>query len=55
MKCLRIMFTYKRFKDAYKLEHELHELFKNKRIKGEWFNLNEEDLVLLADKLRASI
>ncbi len=37
-----------------KLEHELHELFKNKRVKGEWFNLSEEDLKVLADKLRTT-
>jgi hypothetical protein len=36
--------------DAEKL---LHELFNEKRCHGEWFLLNEEDLVLIKERLRA--
>lgn len=31
-------------------EHVLHVLFKDKRVRGEWFNLNEEDLKLISSR-----
>ena len=31
-------------KDIYKLELELHKKFQKKRLNGEWFNLNENDI-----------
>jgi len=30
--------------DAYKMERALHEHFKDKWVKGEWFDLNEDDM-----------
>ena len=35
---------YKEVVDLYSKERELHNLFSNKRIDGEWFELNESDL-----------
>jgi hypothetical protein len=40
---LKIIASYK-VKDAEKIEHELHTVFKNKRLKREWFELNKRDL-----------
>ena len=34
------------------LENKLHEIFKNKRIRGEWYNLNTEDIRQCMTKLR---
>jgi hypothetical protein len=33
--------------DAKNVEYNLHKIFKNKRVSGEWFNLNDDDLKLL--------
>ena len=37
-------------KDMFKLEKTLHNHFKNKRIKGEWFNLLESDIDIFRKK-----
>jgi len=39
--------------DIYWAEHHLHKFFHDKRIRGEWFNLTEEDIAMLKklDKL----
>ena len=31
--------------EAFELETELHNMFRDKRISGEWFDLNEKDIV----------
>jgi hypothetical protein len=36
---------YEKVIDLYKKEKELHDLFNKKRISGEWFNLDEKDLL----------
>lgn len=41
--------TAKKFKDAKSIETQLHHLFEDKRVKGEWFSLNEDELKILAD------
>ncbi|WP_408041255.1 GIY-YIG nuclease family protein [Tenacibaculum amylolyticum] len=33
------------------METELHRLFKNKRVRGEWFNLDIDDLIILNKKM----
>ncbi len=35
---------YKYIEDAPRLEKEIHALFGNKRIKGEWFQLSLDDI-----------
>ena len=45
-------------KEYKSLEKHLHEKYKNHRIKGEWFNFNESDLIdleLTLDYLQNSI
>jgi len=34
----------KKFKNASKVEHKIHENFKSNRVKGEWFNFTENEL-----------
>jgi hypothetical protein len=41
--------------DMHKLEKTLHEKYKNKRHKGEWFNLSETDLKEIQDTLQGEI
>lgn len=31
-------------KDAYKIEHELHQRYANRRIRGEWFELDKDEI-----------
>jgi hypothetical protein len=38
------LITIKKVKDAYNIETTLHDTFKQKYIKSEWFNLNELDI-----------
>lgn len=40
------LITYTKTDDYTKLELEMHERFSDKRRKGEWFDLNEEDLMI---------
>lgn len=34
------------------VEKEIHEIFVNKRYKGEWFKLDKDDLIILKNKLK---
>ncbi len=36
--------------DPTKTERQLHKIFKNKRMTGEWFELNEEDVLFIKDR-----
>lgn len=36
------------------MEKELHNLFKNKKHRGEWFFLNENDIYLIKEYLNAN-
>lgn len=42
---LHILFIYK--EHVYKIEKALHKHFKEKKLSGEWFNLNENDLKII--------
>lgn len=35
-------------KRAYEIERRIHEVFKAKRVRGEWFKLSEDDLSAIA-------
>ena len=35
------------YPDCYKAESDLHKLFANKRVRGEWFELSNEDIVAI--------
>jgi hypothetical protein len=35
------------YKGGFKIEREIHSTFKDKRVRGEWFKLNSDDLELL--------
>ena len=39
------------FVTAYDAEMRLHRMFKDKRMNGEWFNLNSEDILFITSKL----
>lgn len=41
--------------DMNKLESELHNLYENKQIKGEWFNLDENDVAYIKSLESAQI
>jgi len=41
----------KRTSYPYRLEHLLHNIFKNSNISGEWFKLSEDDLIFLIKEL----
>jgi len=34
------------------LEKELHQQFSNKRIRGEWFELNDKDINTIIEKMK---
>ncbi|PIF05305.1 MAG: hypothetical protein CSA36_07585 [Draconibacterium sp.] len=46
------IFTIKFWECEKKVETEIHKLFKNKRIRGEWFKLNIDDLVKLNNRMK---
>ncbi len=46
--------NYYKVKNAYKMEDELHDFFKGKRLNGEWFELNQTDLQLIYDLIKES-
>jgi hypothetical protein len=35
------------YPDCYKAESDLHKLFANKRVRGEWFELSNEDIMVI--------
>jgi len=39
-----ILIAVKRYKDPYRKESQLHKAFADKRIRGEWYELNRQDL-----------
>ena len=41
---IEVIYTYK---GGFKIEKEIHNTFKDKRVRGEWFKLKSEDLELL--------
>lgn len=41
---VEIIYIHKGF-NCFELESELHNTFKNKKIRGEWFELNEKDIL----------
>jgi ssDNA-binding Zn-finger/Zn-ribbon topoisomerase 1 len=47
---LELIFTIEKTY-AYQLENTLHQYFKDKKVHGEWFDLNEEDIQLAIDTL----
>ncbi|WP_066061426.1 GIY-YIG nuclease family protein [Neobacillus soli] len=46
---LEVVYLIKTWNDT-KLESAFHDIFKNKRVNGEWFSLNEEDIVWIKSK-----
>jgi hypothetical protein len=50
------MYIIDSFKSKWgtKIESQLHEIFKNKKVSGEWFDLNEEDVKSFGVKCRLS-
>ena len=36
--------------NIYGMEREFHEMFHDKRVRGEWFDLREEDIAMLIDR-----
>ena len=43
--------AYTKTENVFADELELHELFKDKRVRGEWFKLNDDDLFYLREIL----
>ena len=50
------MYVIDSFKSKWgtKIESQLHRIFKSKKINGEWFDLNEEDVKSFGDKCKLS-
>ncbi|TCI90025.1 GIY-YIG nuclease family protein [Tenacibaculum sp. M341] len=49
------IFTIKIWECDKNIETKLHKLFNNKRVRGEWFNLNIEDLTILNEEMNPYI
>ena len=48
---LKMVYHTKPLKDAFKLERELHKIFKNNRWKGEWFELSHVNILAEVEKI----
>jgi hypothetical protein len=50
------MYVIDSFKSKWgtKIESQLHRIFKNKKVNGEWFDLTDEDVKSFMDKCKSS-